>query len=192
MESPVNIAKALPCGLVFVACAVWQIWIYRRCTNEYWNYPQNRRDSKSEKLLFRTQLLTFVLPGSASALVIALAAIGTIGYGILAGIDPERTVVGAGLFKFFLAITAISVAFFIKQCLSAVLLGATIAWTLYHLLFYGTLSFIPVFNALFQFVAPSAPDWLQGVYTTLALGYAVFSACASSLEEAVHVPWIDA
>lgn len=166
MENPVNILKGVICGMIFLAAVAWQLHIYVRCSDF---------DGK------RAALLTFGLPGMLAAAIVALTAIGGISLWILTTIDG-RPVQGWPRLTFFGAVLAVCLAFFIKQCFNAALLGATATWTVYQLMFNGELSFIPVFRVLFDFVASAAPAWIQMLYVTLSLGYALTSAIGSTFE----------
>jgi hypothetical protein len=178
MESPINIVKGMICGLVFLAAVAWQIRIY---------YKANASSRAAEDLLFsrfdeddRAKFFTFVLPFTLSFVIISLTALGVISYGVLATID-HRPVATESLWTFFIAVSVIVIAFNIKAMINVILLGATITWSMYRLLFYGEISFIPLFRLVFDIAAAWAPDWIQALYTILALGYAGFSAFQSSL-----------
>lgn len=163
MENPVNIVKGVICGLIFLAAVIWQLRIYHLCSgyDEYdsgWNDIGWDRATRVNRAK-RTILLTFGLPGGISGVVVLLAAIGALALCILTAIDGKPVDWMASL-RFFGAVLAVSVAFFLKQCINVVLLGATATWTVYQLLFNGEVSFIPVFRMLFDFVASSAPGWI--------------------------------
>ncbi len=180
LEDPINVGKGLACGLIFVAAVFWQFRIYGKCRGI------SRRRSAARDAFF----VTFLVPGGLAVFVVILAAIGTIAYGVLAGIDPNRDVEIWPLSRFFLAVCLIAIAFFLKNCVNAALLGATVTWSCYSFLFYGEFSFIPLFRLLFEYFASTAPAWVQLLYTALSLGYALFSAIAASFD-GLQLPLVD-
>lgn len=184
MEHPWNIFVGLICAVVFLASVYWQFALYYKMGLKPELDLGKPSFSPSQK---KYLMLTVGVPFSGAIVLTLLAAVGAIGYGILANIDPERsaTVNPTALLYFVLAVGAVSFAFVIKSFVNALILGATLTWTLYHLLSYGTFSFIPLFTSLFDLVASGAPDWIQVLYTIFALGYCGISCTFGTFDEAL-------
>lgn len=201
MESPVNVMKGMFCGLVFLAGVAWQIRIYQTASESYRGWeelvlaflknPRRFGNASRSTLADRARLMTFALPFTASWVVVALALVGVVAYGLLASIDPQREVSFVPLARFFVAVVIIAAAFLVKSLLNAVLLSATVTWTLYKLLLHGEFSFIPLYSILFELVSEGLPLWIPGLYTLLSLGYAVVSAVSSSFERALSALFLE-
>lgn len=161
-----TIGIGVVCGLIFLASVAWQVSIWVKCS----------RDND-------TAAYTFGAPLAIGGGIFLLTLIGTIALGILSKLDTRIYMDTGKLLPVTGCVLIMCVCFYLKSCVSAILIGATVSWSAWSLLMHGEWSFIPIFATVFDVVSESLPRWVGSLYTTVSLGFSATSVVRASLAD---------